>query len=433
MNKMRFAGACCAPLALWACNSSSGGGPADGGTGDGGGTLDGTSMDSTVTNDGGREAAPDSGSGDAASSDGGSIDGGSGDAAADGGAADVGAGGDSGAEAGVPVVLATGFDVGNSITSDGTSVFFFAANWHDDGGLVQETRLVQVPVGGGPLTTRFTYSGGNPQGGTPEPGGGITVDGTNLFFCGSAHAWRMPIAGGNPVDLMPTSAPPMGFFGCGIPVVDAVNLYSGADSNDPTIFSVPKIGGTPSYFAGPDLPNTAAIGGYPMASDGTYVYWVPFSGAYSHTMQRALGTGGATETFVAAPDPDAGALQYLGFVTSNLVFTGGDLYWMEFATGFAPTYLWKVPTSGGTPTVVAQGNYFYEGIATDGAFIYWFEGLNGIYSVKKTSVAGGGPVTTVVADAISISGGPGPGPELFTVDSTNVYWFDPPNLYKATK
>jgi hypothetical protein len=408
----------CIPLASFACSSSSNNGesPDSGKASDSGAGTDSTvepddggSVDAPATNDGGVE----SGAGDSGGIDGGNNDGGS--------------------EAGVPVLLASGFDHPRSLASDGTSVLFFAYGWHDDAGLNPESRLVQVPVAGGPLTTRFTYGTGNAQGGTGEVPGGMTVDGTDLFFCASSHAWRMPIAAGNAVDLAPTGAPPTGVYGCGVQVVDAVNFYSGGDSNIPTMFSVPKDGGTTSEFAGPDT-NAAAIGGYPMASDGTYVYWVPISGVYSNTMQRAIGAGGAPETFVAAPNPDAGAEQYLGFITSNLVFTGGYIYWLESGTGVLPYVLWKASTSGGAPavpTVVAQSPYIYTGIVTDGTFIYWFEELNGLYSIKKTSVAGGGPITTVVADAISIAGYGNP--NVFTVDANNVYWFASPNLYKAPK
>ncbi len=396
----------CLPLAVLACSSTSN----NGGSPDGGGVVDsGAGTDSTVVpSDGGSTDAPsttDGGSGiDVSQSDGGS---------------------EASAEASVPVLLASGFDHPSSLASDGTTVFFFAYGWHDDAGLNPESRLVQVPVAGGPLTTRFTYGSGNAQGGTGEVPGGMTVDGTNLFFCASSHSWRMPIASGNAVDLMPASSPPMGQFGCGVQTLDAVNFYAGGDG---TIFSVAKTGGTPNAFAGPN-----AIAGYPI--DGTDVYWVPFTGMYSNTIQRAIGAGGSTETFVAAPSPDAGAEGYLGYVTSNLVYTGGYVYWMEFGTGFLPIYLWKASTMGApaVPSVVAQSASVYEGIATDGAFIYWIEGVNGLYSIKKTSVAGGGPITTVVADAMSPSGTQGPGPQLFTVDATNVYWFASPNLYKAAK
>ncbi len=341
-------------------------------------------------------------------------------------AGDAGAGG----KAGVPVVLATGFDVAGSLASDGTSVFFGATNWHEDGGLVQETRLVQVPIAGGPMTTRYTYPAGATWG-TGEIGGGIVPDGTNLFFCLGGHAWRMPIAAGTAVDLMPAMSSPD--YGCWLPVLDATNLYSGRDSNNYAIFSIPKAGGAPNLFAGTIATSEAVIASYSMASDGTYVYWVPYTGAYKNTMQRALGAGGAPETIVSPAPADAGALQYLGFTTSNLVLAGGYIYWMEFDTGYLPYHLWRVPVTGGTPVVVTSGSAIYQGLASDGTSLYWFEGQNGVYSIKKTSVTPGSPVTTVVADAVAVAGNETSSPPRFTVDDTNVYWLYPPNLYKAPK
>jgi hypothetical protein len=338
--------------------------------------------------------------------------------------------GDSGGAA-VPVVLATGFDVAGSLASDGTSIFFGGSNWHEDGGLARESRLVQVPIAGGPMTARFTWSDANPEGDN-EFGGGIVVDGTNLFFCAGTHALRMPIAAGTAVDLMPPSSS-IPDYGCWLPVVDATNLYSGSDSNYAEVFSIPKDGGAPNLFAGTYASSQATYASRSMASDGTYVYWVPGGGTYKNTMQRALGAGGPPETIVSPGPTDAGAFQYLGFTTSNLVITSGFIYWMEFDTGYLPYVLWRVPLMGGAPVVVMSGSAIYEGLVSDGTSLYWFEGVSGVYSIKKTSVTPGSPVTTVVADAVAVAGNGASIPPRFTVDDTNVYWLYPPNLYKAPK
>jgi hypothetical protein len=348
----------------------------------------------------------------------------------DGGRTDAPSTGGAAGKAGAPVVLATGFDVAGSLASDGTSVFFGGENWHEDGGLVREARLVQVPIAGGPMTTRFAWSDANPEGDN-EFGGGIVVDGANLFFCAGHHALRMPIAAGAAVDLMPPSSS-IPDYGCWLPVVDATNLYSGSDSNFAEVFSIPKAGGTANLFAGTYASSPATYASRSMASDGTYVYWVP-GGTYDNTMQRALGAGGPPETIVSPGPTDAGAFQYLGFTTSNLVIAGGYIYWMEFGTGYLPYVLWRVPLTGGTPVVVTSGSAIYQGLVSDGTSLYWFEGTNGVYSIKKTSVTPGSAVTTVVADAVAVSGNDSSIPPRFTVDDTNVYWLYPPNLYKAPK
>lgn len=409
--------------ALGACSGS---GSKTGGTG--GGSAGGGSAGSSAT--GGNAGGGSAGSNATGGSTGGNAGDGSGGASGSDGGLDAAAG-DAGAvgDAGAPIVLATGFNVPGSLASDGTNVFFTATNWQENGGLVRETRLVQVPIVGGPMTTRFSYSDANPVG-SNEAGGGITVDGTNLFFCAGGHAFRMPIAPGTAVDLMPptTSHPD---YGCWLPVVDSTNLYSGADSNLVEIFSIPKGGGTSNLFAGTFATSQATYASRSMASDGTYVYWVPGGGTYNNTMQRALGAGGPPETIVSPAPTDAGAQQYLGFITSNLVITGGYVYWMEFGTGFLPYYLWRVPVAGGTPVVVTSASNIYAGLVSDGTSLYWFAGDNGVYSIKKTAVTPGSPVTTVVADAVGV-GGYGI-PPRFTVDATNVYWLYPPNLYRAPK
>ncbi len=77
------------------------------------------------------------------------------------------------------------------------------------------------------------------------------------------------------------------------------------------------------------------------------------------------------------------------------------------------------------------GSTIYAGLVSDGSSLYWFEAPQRRLFNQEDVGHAGSAVTTVVADAVAV-GGYGI-PPRFTVDDTNVYWLNPPNLYKAPK
>jgi hypothetical protein len=343
---------------------------------------------------------------------------------------------DAGADAGPPVVVATGFTLGNAIVVDDANVYFAGSGWFDDAGFNPEIRLVQVPKGGGAPVTRaapLAATGSGPL---------LAVDAANVYFCGSnVHTLYVPIAGGNAVDLTPT----LTVFADGAQsdceglVIDDANIYSGG-GNIPTVWSMPKAGGTPVEFAGPRPAPPAPQVTFARvfeAVDGTYAYWL-YNGAGSAPwgIEKAPVAGGPP-TQIASESPDGGGAfdRGLPYVNENCLVTGGTLYWGRM--NGAGT-IWSLPVTGGTPTLLRATNHpmiAEAQIATDGTNIYFYQQTPGGFTIEKMPIAGGAQ-TTVAHDPFGANPGVVGGPVL-AVDRTSVYWFSFDGsygtLYKAPK
>jgi hypothetical protein len=141
---------------------------------------------------------------------------------------------------------------------------------------------------------------------------------------------------------------------------------------------------------------------------------------------------------IVFPDTDGGGAldTQAPYANENPLVLGGYLYW---ARGNAPSGIWRVPVTGGEPTVLYEASpaAIWNGqIVTDGTNLYWFEYASGNFAIVRMPVAGGVPPTTVVpvaktpACTRSIAGTFAP---QLAVDGTSVYWLCPPNVYKAPK
>jgi sugar lactone lactonase YvrE len=104
---------------------------------------------------------------------------------------------------------------------------------------------------------------------------------------------------------------------------------------------------------------------------------------------------------------------------SRLVVDASNVYWTEEFLGT----VMKVPTGGGTSTVLASQQAYPNGIAQDANNVYW---VNAGGTVMKVSKNGGAP-TTLVSGAYN--------PIYLAVDDTSVYFtsLSTSSVYKVSK
>lgn len=156
----------------------------------------------------------------------------------------------------------------------------------------------------------------------------------------------------------------------------------------------------------PPPPGTLATGlSYPVsvAVDDSYVYWIEASGK---VLKRVSKSGDSPITL-------ATTLSSFG----QMVLNGDYLYYLD-----SGTQVQKLLKSGGTPTPLATGSSFYDGITVQNNTVFW--GASGvIYSVPIT----GGSITSVATSPTSLQ-------DIASIRVTNnvVYWsqtFYPGSLF----
>jgi hypothetical protein len=187
--------------------------------------------------------------------------------------------------------------------------------------------------------------------------------------------------------------------------------------SDGDVRAVPIEGGTPTTrssggpTAGPELCGLGCLGG--LAVDGTSIYWVNpgVRGNSDGTVMKMPLDGGTATTLASGQNlPVAIAIDSTSVYWTNY---GSDVHGGD-GGGAKDGSVMSVPLEGGTPTILAQGQKFPLGIATDGTNVYWLS--QGGPAVMTAPLAGGTPM----ALASARSWGTG-----IAVDSTGVYWSSP--------
>lgn len=254
--------------------------------------------------------------------------------------------------------------------------------------------------------------------------------------------------------------------------VDANNVYW-LNGLDGTLDKVAITGGTPTAIVPSGIHDFGGLGGNPVATDGTYVYyWNPNSAPGTSTLNKVSVNGGtvtplatasgamgiavdSTNVYFATPGtvnkvPIAGGTAATQLATGQNVYSvavdSTSVYFTEHDGG----YVSKVLISGGPVTHLASGLNSPENLVVDGTNVYWTDYNQGV--VYRVPVAGGvSPTTLATGPAacigialqsgyvywidgageimkVSVNGGAvttltkGPGGPFFAVDATSVYW-----------
>ena len=197
-------------------------------------------------------------------------------------------------------------------------------------------------------------------------------------------------------------------------------------------------------------------GPYPIAIDGTSVYWanqgymtpntimmVSLNGGTPTTLASfAEETGYGTQGLAVGPTgvywtangnlmtvpPEGGPLTTLASgmgVAGRVLVDATSIYWTVLAHEGA---VLKMPLSGGTAVTLASETLSnIEGLAIDAASVYWTNDYNTMEApgTITTVPLGGGTVTTLVSLA------PWGFPLNLAVDATSLYWFDGQNISKT--
>ncbi len=156
---------------------------------------------------------------------------------------------------------------------------------------------------------------------------------------------------------------------------DGENLYF----QDYGVVGVPIAGG-PQF----DVDDTDYV--YAMAADHGGLFWVGLVGSYSPEGVYAVPTG--------APAPERVAT--LGTVGETIAVDSGWIYYVSMESAQS---ILRIPRGGGTiQTVVASG--WASVMATDGAFLYWADGIpeHNPAKIHKTPVGGGADEVIAQAD-----------------------------------
>jgi hypothetical protein len=187
----------------------------------------------------------------------------------------------------------------------------------------------------------------------------LTIDATHVYWVTGLEIYRAPKTGGAP-ELITNKPGPNNSTPTAIAVDDAfvylshpdvLNSNNTADKLSGVVRRVPKAGG-----ATEDLSQTFS---YPLAVDGSYVYWVKKNLNGSSSVMRANKDGSGAKPFVT----EFGSVD-------GLVTAGNRLYWVVYDAGEASL---RTSENGGAPlTLTTLDSYYVVGTpaaAQDAA--YW--------------------------------------------------------------
>ncbi|MCB8942194.1 MAG: DUF5050 domain-containing protein [Ardenticatenaceae bacterium] len=301
---------------------------------------------------------------------------------------------------------------GNRLAPDGSGTLFYTTDRSGDDAIVCTNNPEAYQYG------RVTYNGVNHAHTVLETGcdvpqaKAIAADDTHLYyvygaFTDDGHAFRQPINGGTPEQIISLGAVE------GAVAVDDTHVYYAL--NDPSnngismvkvakdslvleiVASIPTVLGSEVnditlddnyiyWTEGDDLSegavravaktggaiftatNTAELA-WDILIDGEYVYWSELGGR----IRRRLKTGGTPETVYESNDPVYG-----------IFIEGSTLY---FGKGTTNGSLWKMPKAGGTATLMTYDRFYPNSVAIQGSRLYWAE--SNIYYLDKSTTSNG--------------------------------------------
>lgn len=390
----------CGPIVPLACSSSSG--PGTGGgedsslpdvTADGsdGGSIDQSAEAEAETSE---VDAPSEASLDAPHE---ASEAGSADAAPD------GMSGDADAAPAGPVALASDAPNARQLAVDGVDVF-----WIDyvagDGGPVG--RVMSVPVAGGTEATLATTSGSKPQ--------YLAIDSANVYWSDDSGALRQVAKqGGSVTTLVSTGASAQ-------IAANGGEVYYAVSGTSVSRVGIDAGAGQSLSTSGNPIDLVVLAGN---------VYWA--NATLGLIEYVSTSTGGTPSTLVA-PDPEAGAGEFVSTTpVQNLITDGTSLYWNRSPAGSYAGAIMAVAAGGGSPSVVVNTSADTPfSIATDGSQIYYLD-IGATNSLMRLPI-GSSPatLTTTSVGSANIAGTSGP---TIAVDGTSVYWLNPPQVMRMAK
>jgi hypothetical protein len=294
------------------------------------------------------------------------------------------------------IALATGLPSPNGIALDADTVY-----WTDEA----TGYVLRVPKTGGSLVNLFGGSGLDASS-SDSRAAGIAVDASYVY-------WADPNAGFIAKVLKGGGMPMILATGQDEPTFVAVDASSVYWTNHGTyqagyagsVMKVPLDGGTPVAFAVATDPRGLAL-------DATYVYWAN-GGTFDQHLQSNH-DGAVVRAPIAGGTPEilaAGLVEPFDIAVDTI-----NVYW----TSQLGATVMSVPLQGGTPVTIASGQTSdgAEGIASDGANVYWTgSDTNGNGAVLTARVSDG-PPTVLAGDQFYF-------PANIAVDGTSVYFTSP--------
>lgn len=138
---------------------------------------------------------------------------------------------------------------------------------------------------------------------------------------------------------------------------------------------------------------TGLVSAFVLALDATHVYWTD---AATHEVGKTPLTGGTPQVLAVG-----------NWTNSYGIAVGAEnVYWTAMDGGVR-----AVPKNGGTPTLLAQGQGFPDDVVLDAKGIY-YGGVDAIMTIPY----GGPPAVVAVTD---------PWADPLTLDANNLYWISP--------
>jgi len=291
------------------------------------------------------------------------------------------------AACGDPCPMRVGLNHPFIVTADENNVYWteFGDSLNAGNGSVSSCPVLGCPADG-PLV--YAQSQTNAR--------GIAVDAQNVYWASSGGIWSCPIAGcqGLPTKVVAADDP----FTV---VLDDANVYW-TDDLGSTVHSAPKGGGPDTVLSdgghddGGGLNGArgfALAGGYAFVTDKNYdlfrlpigggdltLLYTPDSGIYVGSPPLSadpsgvyLGSVGELLRFdPSGTGPGTQLSTQVGAAIGLRVDPSGSLYFADYGSGSGKDgTVGKLPTAGGTTTLLAHGVTAAEDVAINGTYVFW--------------------------------------------------------------